>query len=124
MAAASEPLDPEVVASLIELGEEGGESILKVLADIFIQEEGPACLSRIDAALQAGDVEELAEGAHKLKGGAAQLGASRLRDLCADLEKQARDGDASNAAGLLQAISAEMARVYAALEAEVAALGH
>ncbi|HLG73479.1 MAG TPA: Hpt domain-containing protein [Chloroflexota bacterium] len=123
-AAASEPLDPEVVASLIELGEEGGESILKVLAGIFIHEEGPACLSRIEAAFQAGDLEDLAEGAHKLKGGAAQLGAGHLRQLCADLESQSRGGDISNAADLLRAISAEIARVYAALEAEVTALGH
>ena len=123
-ATASQPLDPEVVASLVDLGDEDGQSILKILADIFIDEECPACLKRIGDALQAGDHEELAEAAHKLKGGAGQLGALPLRELCAELEEKSRKADASVAAELLQRITAETQRVCAALQSEVAALGH
>lgn len=116
------PLDPEVVASLVALGDEGGENILKLLMDIFTGEEAPGCLVRMEDAVQAADAAELAEGAHKLKGSAAQLGAARLRELCATLEGDARDGQLARAAALVAEIRAEVDRVSSALEHEVASL--
>jgi HPt (histidine-containing phosphotransfer) domain-containing protein len=109
-------LDHDVVAGLVALGDEGGENILKLLVDIFSGEEAPACLARIEQAMHAGDAVEVAEGAHKLKGSAAQLGATRLRELCASLETDARSGDLSTDASLFADISAEVDVVNAALK--------
>ncbi len=115
-------LDPEVIAGLVALGEDGGENILKLLVDIFTAEEAPSCLSHIEEAIQAGDATELAEGAHKLKGSAAQLGATRLRELCAILESEARAGDMTHSSTLFADVTDEVTQVNAALIAEAAKL--
>jgi two-component system, sensor histidine kinase and response regulator len=68
-------------------------------------------LAEMRASLDAGDRERLRRAAHKLKGGSGNIGATRLRDLAAQLE-----------AGSAQISSAELGRWIEAVAAELAEL--
>ncbi|HEY5957770.1 MAG TPA: Hpt domain-containing protein [Polyangiaceae bacterium] len=46
----------------------------------------PAQLERIEQALSSSDPNELKEAAHKLKGGCSMFGATRMAELCRQLE--------------------------------------
>jgi two-component system, sensor histidine kinase and response regulator len=62
-------------------------------------------------ALQANDTAEMARLAHNLKGAAANFSAGVLSSTAKELETQARDGNLSNAPGLILEIEAEIPRV-------------
>jgi two-component system sensor histidine kinase/response regulator len=67
----------------------------------------PERLVEFDTALKAGDVPALFHLAHSLKGTSATFSAAALSSTCAELELQTRDGEASNAAQLVERIHAE-----------------
>jgi HPt (histidine-containing phosphotransfer) domain-containing protein len=103
-------LDPQVIDLLRELGERGGENLLGQLAALF-----NASTADIIASLRGArrDLDEagLARIAHRLRGSAGALGATRLSRLCAHIE----DGDMSDR--LLDAVEVEAYRTRAALDA-------
>ncbi|HTX06826.1 MAG TPA: Hpt domain-containing protein, partial [Steroidobacteraceae bacterium] len=68
-------------------------------------------LAEMREALDAGDRERLRRAAHKLKGGSDNIGATRLRELAAQLE-----------AGAAQISSAELGRWIHAVSAELSEL--
>ena len=124
------PLDREVIAGLRELdapasGEarsvEPGSpspSVLHDLADLFLRDARPK-LQRMGAALNRKDFAALGSIAHSLKGSASNLGARRLAEFCATLEKSTRSSDAQTAEDLFHATTAEFHRVEAALVVEM-----
>ncbi len=123
------PLDREVIAGLRELdaptsGENTGDpnsprpSVLHDLADLFLRDARPK-LQRMGAALDRKDFAALGSIAHSLKGSASNLGARRLAELCATLEKSTRAADAQGAEELFHATTAEFLRVEAALMVEM-----
>ena len=108
-------LDTDVIASLRELGG-GHDDLLIELIDLFlvdVEQRSSAML----AASDAGDLPALAEAAHALKSGSANLGALALSAECARLEASARGGDAETSATLLVRIGGMLPEARAALTA-------
>jgi HPt (histidine-containing phosphotransfer) domain-containing protein len=64
-------------------------------------------LNEIKAAVDAGDSEQLARCAHRLKGAAANLSAESLRAVSADLEALGRSGDIATARDTLARLKYE-----------------
>lgn len=58
-------------------------------------------VDRLAAAVEAGDIAGIKQGAHTLKGSSANIGAVRMQDASLELEKCGRDGDAAAAVGLV-----------------------
>jgi CheY-like chemotaxis protein len=64
-------------------------------------------LNEIKAAVDAGDAEQLARSAHRLKGAAANLSAEALRAVAGDLEALGRSGDVGAARDVLARLKYE-----------------
>ena len=96
-------LDPAAAENLRQLG---GDEFVAELVQTFL-DEAPVLL----AALQGSDAAEVRRAAHTLKSNAATFGATRLSDLCQELETQARAGDGMSAPELADGIEAEYALV-------------
>jgi HPt (histidine-containing phosphotransfer) domain-containing protein len=85
--------------------------------ELFLEEAEPA-VTAIREAVRQGDAPALQSAAHRLKGGAALIGATEVRDLAADLDRLAREGSVAGAAPLLDALEVAFARARTALEAQ------
>ncbi|MBF0132070.1 MAG: PAS domain S-box protein [Magnetococcales bacterium] len=71
-------------------------------------------------ALAQGDAKSLEDTCHKLKGGAATLGAIRFSRICAEIEKGAKGGDLVAAGALRDVFNTECQRITLALNALLA----
>jgi two-component system sensor histidine kinase/response regulator len=108
-------LDPIRLDLLRHLGPLGGHGLLTEAAHAFRSEVG-ASLTALKHAIDGSDDEALKRAAHKLKGGAANIGATGAAALCAQLEKLVpSDGDHPGR-HLVGRLEAELARVDAALD--------
>jgi HPt (histidine-containing phosphotransfer) domain-containing protein len=65
--------------------------------------------------LQAGDAERVRQAAHALKGASGELGAQRMREICARLELSAAEGSITAAPAMVQELEVEAVHVRAAL---------
>jgi HPt (histidine-containing phosphotransfer) domain-containing protein len=101
-------LDPAAFDALRELGD---ESFVSDLVDTFLA-DGPPLL----AALRVSDVDEVRRAAHTLKSNGATFGATRLSELCLELEQQAKSGDLTGADVLATRIDEEYALVAEELQ--------
>jgi CheY-like chemotaxis protein/HPt (histidine-containing phosphotransfer) domain-containing protein len=108
-------LDPEVVASLRELGD---AELLTELADMFFG-DASSRLGDLREAVEAGDAAGVNRLAHTLKGSSGNMGATRMAAICAELQDVGASGDLGAAPGLLKQLEEEFGRVRPALEAEV-----
>jgi HPt (histidine-containing phosphotransfer) domain-containing protein len=70
----------------------------------------------LDHAIAESDDEALKRAAHKLKGGAANIGAAGAAALCARLEKLALGAGDSHSRELIGLLESELVRVDAALD--------
>lgn len=109
------PLDPTVLANLRKLEDATGATILPQLLASFAAVTPPR-LAALRAAVAAGDTHMVNQGAHTLKGSAANLGARRMAQLCGDLEMLGQTSDLSTAASILASIEVEFICVRTALE--------
>jgi CheY-like chemotaxis protein len=108
-------LDPVRLDLLRHLGPTDGHGLLTEAAHAFRSEVG-ASLIALNHAIDRSDDEALKRAAHKLKGGAANIGAAGAAALCAQLEKLVpTDGDHLGR-HLVGRLEAELARVDAALD--------
>jgi HPt (histidine-containing phosphotransfer) domain-containing protein len=78
----------------------GGRDLVPRMIDLFLA-DGQKRIDEIRAGLRDGDAPVVERGAHSLKSGAANLGASRLRFLAAELEEVAARGEPSRLAELV-----------------------
>jgi HPt (histidine-containing phosphotransfer) domain-containing protein len=108
------PLDTAVLDRLRAAMGDSGVDLVGELIDLFAQ-EGPAFLAALREAAQAGELEAARRKAHDLKGSSANLGASRLKELCHGLEAAARAGDLATIRDRLPGVAEELERVLAAL---------
>jgi CheY-like chemotaxis protein len=111
-------LDPDVLAQLQALEEPGEASLLSELVEAF-RGSAPGHIARLKAALAAGDATAFEDAAHVLKGGAATLGAARVRIAAYDLELRGRDHNLVHAHAPLLALESVCAEALAALSREV-----
>src|SRR5215210_1918033 len=108
-------LDPEVLASLRDLGDAG---LLTELAEMFF-DDASSRLAELREAVEAGDAEGVKRVAHTLKGSSGNMGAARMSAICAGLQDVGTSGDLARAPGLLEELEEEFGRVRPALEAEL-----
>jgi CheY-like chemotaxis protein/HPt (histidine-containing phosphotransfer) domain-containing protein len=115
----SEPMAPVLaqevdLAKLRRLAGDDQDFLLEIL-DTFL-EDAPGLLLKMRGALQAGDAAALRIAAHSLKSNSAEFGAMDLSTVCRELEGMGKEGDLGQAAGKLEAASAEYDRVEQALK--------
>ncbi|WP_300454408.1 ATP-binding protein [Accumulibacter sp.] len=110
-AATDEGLDP---AALEELHCLGGSALCTRILALYGRKLGEH-RAAIVSAIAAGDLATMSRHAHTLKSGSGQIGAGRLRDLCASLEQAGRDGQLSRASDLQAPFAAECDRVASLL---------
>ncbi|HOX17511.1 MAG TPA: response regulator [Spirochaetales bacterium] len=89
-------------ASLVETFLGKADTVANLLRRFL--EKTPAQLDALDAAATSGELKELREIAHSIKGAAWNLTGKRLGDAAAAVEKPAKEGDLGGAAGALGAL--------------------
>jgi PAS domain S-box-containing protein len=97
------------------LGPADGRGLLADAAFAF-RSEVPASLAALDLAIVQNDDGGLKRAAHKLKGGAASIGAAGAAALCAQLEGLAHAGGEGRSRELIGRLETELAKVDAALD--------
>ncbi len=110
----ADPLDRKVLGELH--GGVGGA--FATIIEVFL-EDTPTYLGSLEDAVATGDAQALADGAHKIKGSARNLGANRLAAACSQLEEMTRSGSTDGATELLSSLVTEYELVKAALQHEV-----
>lgn len=105
-------VEKEVIDSRFLASMSGKHPFLKRMFTVFISQE-PKRIEKIRDALTSGDVKELRMLAHALKGGAATMGAERVRDCCLLLENASKSNDLQAAQKHLQCLESEMRNAYA-----------
>jgi len=108
-------LDPAVLESLRQLTPPGEPDVLKEVLQLFL-DDVPARVERLRSAWQGGDAVAVQRAAHSLTGSAGNIGATGLLGVCRQLDDVGRAGDLSNAASLVAALDAELARVQSEIK--------
>jgi two-component system, sensor histidine kinase and response regulator len=106
-------LDQTRLDTLRDLGPADGHGLLPEAVRAFRMDVQPS-LESLRRALTNGHADALAQAAHKLKGAAANIGATRAAALCHQLELRARIPEPDDSE-LLTRLEAELARVDTAL---------
>lgn len=83
---------PEVIDTRFLESMNAKRDFLKKMFAVFVSQE-PKRIQDIQDALMAGDIERLRHLAHSLKGGAATIGAERVRECCLLLENATKAND-------------------------------
>ncbi len=114
-----DPVDFRVIEGLRELQNEGEPDLLTELVEMFLSDVSSR-LASLREAVETEDAQAVEQIAHALKGSCGNMGASRMAELCAELQDVGASGDLSRAPGLLEGTEAEFDRVRPVLEAETA----
>ncbi|HET9733346.1 MAG TPA: response regulator [Acidimicrobiales bacterium] len=116
--AAGPALDPAQLEVLRSLDDGDGNLLYEIFGQFLVQtRQGRSDLVR---ALNAGDAGAAMRTAHSVKGASANAGATRLADVCSEIEGFCRSGQLPAAVPLVRRFDAEFARVCEALTALVA----
>lgn len=105
-------IDPSRRARLLELARRDGNSFLDEMVQLFAS-AATESIERMQRGAAAADPADLDAGAHRLGGSAANVGASKLARLCAEVSAAA----AAEAPPLVERIRQELARVETELRA-------
>ena len=114
-----ENLDLSVMEQLLNL-DDGALGLLKEMLGLF-KTDTPDRIRAIEATLASGDLADMADVAHAIKGAAGTMGAPRLRAIAAELEGAGRKGSFGiDSALLLEQLKETYADAVAALEGFIA----
>lgn len=105
-------LDSEALARLAELDPSGSGELVRRVLGTYAGSLGRLG-DQLHQARAAGDHAALRYVTHTLKSSSASVGAMELSRLCADVERRVREGETADLEPLLQALTAELARVHA-----------
>jgi two-component system sensor histidine kinase/response regulator len=108
-----DPLDHSRIALLRDL-DDGDGVMLDEIVDLYLTQAADG-RSELDRVAGQGDTYALERAAHTLRGASAELGASALAAVCAEMEVHARSGRPDLAAGLMARFDTELGRVRDAL---------
>lgn len=111
-------LDADALQQLRELEKATGRDILARIADHFLQ-QAPEDISKLHAALEEKNAEQLRFIAHNLKSASANLGAMELSEQCRKLEEAGRSRNLQGADKLVAAIETSLATAIGALDVEL-----
>lgn len=112
-------LTPILDVAALERQTGGDVGLRREIVQMFLED----CPQRIDAigvALAQGDLTEVVSSSHALKGSAAYMKASIVRERAADLETAAREGRPADAAARLDELRAAVGRLLPELEKLIA----
>jgi len=90
-------IDPDIRA---ELEMVGGAGLLARLIEMFF-DDSKRLLASIDQAISSGDSTVVAQAAHRLKGGAAAVGAQRVAAVAMELEQASRESSLADARAMM-----------------------
>jgi CheY-like chemotaxis protein/HPt (histidine-containing phosphotransfer) domain-containing protein len=110
-------IDQSALLTLRALRQPGKSDPVAELIDIFLRDT-PGKLGEMKTAAAQYDAYSVELIAHSLRGCSGSIGASRLAQLCAELEEHARLGSIQIASHVLKQLDQEFAKVQAALELE------
>ena len=110
-------LDPDVIATLKELGGAEEPELFMELVDLFIEDTCEQ-LQRASDALTRGDTEEMRRRAHTLKSSCANVGAVHMARTCFQIEQFALAQELNEIRELLTNVLSEFDEVKAALLSE------
>ena len=108
-------LDMSVMTTIRALGSPGEPDVYTEVAQLFLADV-PVHLEALRVAIAAGRPEQVERIAHRLRGGALEMGALRMAPLCAALEQSARAGCLQQAEDKLESLHQEFALARTALE--------
>jgi two-component system, sensor histidine kinase and response regulator len=109
-------LDQGVVDDLLELSRHSDGTQLTRLVDTFINDSF-ARIEALSRGIEAADGHAVARTCHSLKGSSANLGASSLAELCAELEVSASKNQLAGAVDILGRLESDFGRVRLAMSA-------
>ncbi len=118
---ADDPLDRSALEVLGKLQQPGAPSLVEKVIGIYLGSSGEL-KKRLVSAIGANDAPAVREAAHALKSSSINVGATRLADMCKELEALARQGDLDGAGTLREQLEGEYARVLNALRDELGAV--
>lgn len=96
-----------------ELNMVGGPELHPRLVAMFVEDCTTMCVE-LDAALQAHDATTTSRVAHRIKGGAAAIGARRVVAVASAMEHSSRDGDLGPSRELRAVLDTEVAALTGA----------
>ena len=114
-ASKSSVLDVSVAAAIRALGGPGEPNVFAEVARLFLADV-PIHLLALGAAIAADDKESVRKIAHRLRGGALEIGAVRMAPVCAAIEHAARAGSLEDAAAQADSLGGEFALTRQELE--------
>ena len=112
------PLNPRALEAIRKLAGPRDASLVNQVIGAYLADTPPR-FGQLRAAAEAGDAEALRQAAHALKSSSANVGAEQLAALCKELEMLGRGGGGDGVRPLVARAEAEVARVVAALSAEL-----
>jgi HPt (histidine-containing phosphotransfer) domain-containing protein len=114
--AATQTIDPAVLASLDETWEVGEPDLVVELIDLYLG-DAPQWVESMRVAVAGDDAAGLTRAAHTLKGSSGSLGIRQVAEVCRMLELNCSES-ALRAGELLQQLDREFATARTALAAE------
>jgi HPt (histidine-containing phosphotransfer) domain-containing protein len=106
-----DPLDPTKLRELIELTG-GDRTWVRELLNIYVDDTRKR-LADLGAVVAAGIPDRIQRDAHGIKGSSGNVGASRMAQLCQQMETYAREGDLAGARRHLVDMQDEFDRIGA-----------
>jgi two-component system, sensor histidine kinase and response regulator len=113
-------LDERALQQIRSLRQPDGPDLLKKIVDLYISNSRTLIETLRDAIIRS-DAPGVVQAAHSLKSSSANVGATALTELCAQLEATAKTGKLGSAWATLDRMVEEHNRVLLALEAQTAA---
>ena len=108
-------IDPDVIATLKELGGIDDPNLYVEVIDLFLQDAGPH-VENLRKALESADVKLLERTAHTLKSASANVGAVGFSKLCFEIEQRGRAARIDGLDALVELATRQFAAVCAELE--------
>lgn len=109
-------LDAAAIDAVLSLDPDGSAGLFGRLRELYVT-DSQQLLVALESATAAGDVEAAAKAAHTLKSSSANLGATRVAELAAKMEAEARGGQLQETIRQLTELRAAHANALDALNA-------
>ncbi len=111
-------LDPTALNNIRALQRDDGPDILAKIVNLYLK-NAPPLLEKIQEATATGNAQLLRGTAHSLKSSSANVGATKLAELCSELETMGRDKTLDDAMSTLGILEFEFESVCHALQVEL-----
>ena len=108
-------LDMEVVDELVALTGDGDPELLLDLIHMFL-EDAPSKLEAMTEGVAKGDLEQVAQAAHSLKGSAGNLGIRMVQHDCDELQNAGHNNEVDRVRKVVARLEENFSQAIAALE--------